>query len=150
MALLNFMLTKVRKVRFSNYRNTCYINIFNKLFTNRAMNIFEGMLIGVVFSEDSQCQKKNLCQMSFILLVTANLINQLSDRQSATYNVGNVAVAIGRSAIQLNLPLLLILAQQLMGVVIPDDVRGRLECAPHHAVQNHRAASLHISVGIAD
>jgi hypothetical protein len=69
---------------------------------------------------------------------------------AGTYNVRYVADVVGRSAIQLDFPLLLILAQELVGVVIPDNVRWRLEGATHHAVQNHRAAGLHISVWIAD
>jgi hypothetical protein len=67
-----------------------------------------------------------------------------------THHIRNIAVAVGLTTVQLDFPLLLILAQQLMSVMIPYYIARRFERAPHDAVQNHSASSLHVPVGIAN
>lgn len=67
-----------------------------------------------------------------------------------TYHTVCITVRVGRTFAHLHLESTLVVGQQLLGSMVPDDVRRWFECPSHDAPQNDRAAGLHVTIRIAD
>lgn len=68
----------------------------------------------------------------------------------STYHSMCITVRVGRTFAHLHLEATLVVGQQLLGSMVPDDVRRRFESASDHAPQHNGAASLNVTVRVAD